>query len=316
MSSPPGLPASYWSLPTKSIRLSHVPADSASATKVVIVSLHRPNKNNAWTREMAQELETVYKLFDIDDRVRAIVLTGSGKMFCAGADLELGFPGAREAQNVTEPGGAKDHRDNAGRVTLAMQNYRKPTVVAINGSAVGVGITVTLPAAIRVAYTDAKIGFVFARRGLIMEGASAYFLPRLVGHSRGMHLVTTGSVYPASHPLLSNLFSEILPTPEATVSRALELATAIAENTSTVSTAIMRDLMWRSPNSAEETHLLDSRLIWDMFGSTDNKEGVASFVEKRRPDFKASFDNAEDVPAAWPWWTPVSLEKMARKSRL
>ncbi|KUL82751.1 hypothetical protein ZTR_10901 [Talaromyces verruculosus] len=311
----PELPTSYAALPTKSIKLSHVPADSPTATKVVVVTLYRPTKHNAWINEMARELESVYKAFDVDDRVRAIVLTGSGKMFCAGADLEVGFP-SNASKDEIEPGGSRDHRDSAGWVTMAIHHCRKPTVVAINGSAVGVGITCTLPAAIRVAYKDAKIGFVFARRGLIAEGASAFFLPKLVGYSRAMHLFTTGGVYPASHPLLSNLFSEVLPSPEATVARALELATDIAENTSTVATAIMRDLVWRSPNSAEEMHLLNSRLIFDMFGNGDNMEGVMSFFEKRKPNFKASFNNNGDIPAAWPWWAPVSFEKWHRKSRL
>jgi enoyl-CoA hydratase/carnithine racemase len=315
MANSPELPASYAALETKSIKLSHVPADSPTVTKVVVVTLYRPAKHNAWTNEMAQELETVYKLFDVDDRVRAIVLTGSGKMFCAGADLEIGFTSNASKEEI-EPGGARDHRDSAGWVTMAMHNCRKPTVVAINGSAVGVGITCTLPAAIRVAYKDAKVGFVFARRGLIAEGASAFFLPKLVGHSRAMHLLTTGGVYPASHPLLSNLFSEILPSPEATVARAMELATDIAENTSTVATTIMRDLLWRGPNSAEEMHLLNSRLIFDMFGNGDNMEGVMSFFEKRKPDFKASFNNNKDVPVAWPWWHAISFEKTPRKSRL
>lgn len=131
-----------------------------------------------------------------------------------------------------------------------------------------------------------------------------------------MHLFTTGGVYPASHPLLSTIFSETLASPEATVARALELATDIAENTSTMATAIMRDLLWRSPNGAEETHLLNSRLIFDMFGNDDNMEGVMSFFAKCKPDFKASFNNREDIPAAWPWWTPVSFEKWPRRSHL
>jgi enoyl-CoA hydratase/carnithine racemase len=174
---------------------------------------------------------------------------------------------------------------------------------------VGVGITMTLPAAIRVAYKNAKIGFVFNRRGLIMEGASAFFLPRLVGHSRALHLITTGSVYPASHPLLSSLFSEVLPTPEATVARAIELATEIAQNTSTVATALMRDLMYRGPDSAEAMHLLDSRVIFDLFGGRDNEEGIRSFLEKRKPEFQARFSNKADVPSIYPWWTPVDVSK-------
>lgn len=316
MSESPDLPASYAALPTKHIRLSHVPADSPTPTKVIVVTLHRPEKHNAWTTDMALELEAAYKQFDIDDRVRAVVLTGSGKMFSAGADLDIGFPTGKHVKTTTEPGGARDYRDSAGLVTLAMHKCRKPTVVAVNGSAVGVGITCTLPAAVRVAYEDAKIGFVFARRGLIMEGASAFFLPKLIGYAHAVHLVTTGAVYRASHPLLSNLFSELLPTPEATVARALELASDIAENTSVVAGAIMRDLIWRTPASAEETHLLDSRLIFDLFGSKDNTEGVASFLEKRKPDFTASFNRPDDSPPAWPWWTPVPLGKWPRKSKL
>lgn len=126
---------------------------------------------------------------------------------------------------------------------------------------------------------SAKIGFVFARRGIIMEACSSYFLPRL-------HLITTGSVYPASHPLLTNLFSEVLPTPEATVARALELADEAAKNTSTVSTKLMWDLMYRGANSAEGAHLLDSRVIFGLFESKDNNEGVKSFFEKRPPNFQ------------------------------
>ena len=195
-------------------------------------------------------------------------------------------------------------------MSLAMHNCSKPTVVAINGSAVGVGITVTLPANIRVACAQAKIGFVFSRRGIIMEAASSYFLPRLIGLSRAMHLTTTGAVYPANHPLLQDLFSEILPTPEATVERALELADEIAKNTSVVSTKIMRDLMWRGPDSAEKGHLLDSKVIHGLFGNKDNEEGVLSFFEKRRPDFKGKMP--DDAPSAYPWWEQVDIGYKAR----
>lgn len=127
-----------------------------------------------------------------------------------------------------------------------------------------------LPAAIRVAYSKAKIGFVFSRRGIIMEAVSSFFLPKLIGTSRSLHLTTTGSVYPAEHPLFGTLFSELLPSPEATVARALELADEVAKNTSTISTKLMRDLQYRGPSTAEETHLLDSRVIHGLFGSADN----------------------------------------------
>ena len=188
-------------------------------------------------------------------------------------------------------------------MTLAIHNCRKPTIMAINGAAVGIGITMALPAAIRVASATAKIGFVFARRGIIMEAASSFFLPRLIGTSRALHLTTTGAVYPANHPLLSTLFSEVLPSPEATVARALELAEEVAANTSGVSTALMRDMMYRGPDSAEGAHLLDSKVIYGLFGSKDNEEGIKSFFEKRKPKFEGTM--LEDAPSAYPWWQPV-----------
>lgn len=138
-----------------------------------------------------------------------------------------------------------------------------------------------------------------------MEACSSYFLPKLIGLSRALHLTTTGAVYPAEHPLMRELFSEILPTPEATVTRALELADEIAKNTSTVSTKLMRDLMYRGPGSAEEAHLLDSKIIHGLFGSKDNKEGVQSFFEKRAPSFSGSMAN--DAPEAWPWWPQIDV---------
>ena len=146
-----------------------------------------------------------------------------------------------------------------------------------------------------------------------MEACSSYFLPRLIGMSRAMHLITTGSVYPASHPLLTNLFSEVLPTPEATVTRALELADEVAKNTSTVSTKLMRDLMYRGANSAEGAHLLDSRVIFGLFGSKDNNEGVKSFFEKRPPNFQGKM--SDDAPNVYPWWERVNVTSSAKASR-
>lgn len=170
-----------------------------------------------------------------------------------------------------------------------------------------------LPATIRVAYAKAKIGFVFARRGLIMEAASHYFLPKLIGLSRALHLTTTGGVYPAEHPLMRELFSEVLPSPEATVKRALELADEIAKNTSTVSTKLMRDLMYRGPGSAEEAHVLDSRIIYQLFGGKDNLEGVKSFFEKRPANFTGIM--SQDAPEAWPWWPQVDIGYLPPKAK-
>ncbi|KAM5475450.1 hypothetical protein MauCBS54593_001139 [Microsporum audouinii] len=311
---PPSLPESYAALPTEHIKLSHVPPSSSTPTPVLLLTLNRPEKLNAYTELMSKEIASVLGMVDIDDRVKVIVLTGSGKKaFCAGADLDIGFGGMGKGGAAARE---KDHRDGGGRISLAIHNCRKPTIVAINGSAVGVGITMTLPATIRLVTAEAKIGFVFSRRGLIMEAVSSFFLPRLIGYSRALHITTTGSTYPAGHPLLKDLFSEILSTPEATVARALELADDIALNTSTISTSLMRDLMYRGPDSAEATHLLDSSLIYPLFGNKDNEEGVKSFFEKRSPQFKGSFNNPNDVPAAYPWWKQVDVSPPKLNSKL
>ncbi|PQE22095.1 enoyl- hydratase isomerase protein [Rutstroemia sp. NJR-2017a BVV2] len=273
---------------------------------------------------MTEDLVTAFDLLSLDPRVKCIVITGHGRMFCAGADLDTGL-NYKEDTVLT-------HRDGGGRVALAIHRCNKPTISAINGSAVGVGITckykyllfpthphrlflsppfpsnnhpVTLPTSIRLVSSTAKIGFVFSRRGIIMEACSSYFLPRLIGLSRAIHLTTTGSTYPSTSPLLSNLFSEILP-PEQVLPRALEIASDIAQNTSLVSTKVMRDLMWRGPATVEETHLLDSRVLLELFGGEDKKEGVASFLEKRDPEFKANM--LENAPSAWPWWKQVDTK--------
>lgn len=159
--------------------------------------------------------------------------------------------------------------------------------------------------AIRIAPKNAKIGFVFGRRGLVMEAASSFFLPKLVGHAKAMHLITTGATYPASHPLLSDLFSETLDNPADVLPRALEIATEVAENISSVSWALMKDMVWRNPGTAEGAHLLDSRIIYELFETPDNKEGVQSFMEKRKVNFTGSI--SKDAPSAYPWWTPIDI---------
>lgn len=193
-----------------------------------------------------------------------------------------------------------------------MHQCSKPTIAAIQGAAVGVGITMCLPAAIRVAYSEAKIGFVFARRGIVMEGCSSYFLPRLVGVSRTIHLTTTGSIYPANHHLLQGLFSEILSSPEETLQRALEIADDVARNTSSISTKLMRDMVYRGPATAEEAHLLESKILAEIAGNLDQREGRDSFLEKRPAEFKGSI--SKNAPPSWPWWTPVDIGKRNPKS--
>lgn len=201
-----------------------------------------------------------------------------------------------------------------GKVALAIHNCRKPVIAAINGSAVGVGITMTLPCAIRVTSASSRIGFVFARRGIVMEACSSYFLPKLIGYSRAMHLVSTGAVYPATSKLFDGLFCEVLDRTEDVLPRALEFASDISKNVSTVSWTLMRDLIWRGKDSAEETHLLDSQVLWALFGGKDNAEGVKSFLEKRQAKYEGTMER--DAPYAWPWWNAVDVRQVElRKER-
>ncbi|KAF3385799.1 3-hydroxypropionyl-coenzyme A dehydratase [Talaromyces pinophilus] len=293
------LPESYTTLPFKTISISHVPETSPMPTKVVLLKLNRPRQFNAVTAEMIEELITAYQYLEADDRIKAVVVTGSGPAFCAGADLRVGFS-ALVHDLKKDPSKIESYRDGGGRVALAIHNCSKPTIMAINGPAAGFGITLTLPATIRVACANSKISFAFSRRGLSMEACSSFFLPKLVGMSPALHLLTTGATYLASDPLVSNLFSKILPTPEETVASALDIAKEIAASTSTVSTKVMRDMMYRGPGSAEEAHLLESKLFLGMLMSMDSAEGMKSFVEKRDVDFKGNMKR--DAPVGWPWW--------------
>ncbi|EPS29534.1 hypothetical protein PDE_04484 [Penicillium oxalicum 114-2] len=301
------LPASYETVPTTGqIKVSHHPAGAASATPVIVVTLNRPTKSNAFTSQMVQDFEKLYPMFDVDERVKVIVLTGAGKTFCAGADLDLGFSNSQERP--------AEHRDGGGRVALAIHRCRKPTIAAMQGSAVGVGMTMTLPAIIRIAYDKGKYGFVFGRRGIIMESCSSYFLPRLVGFSNASYLVSTGAVFPPTAKHFGDLFNEVLPDPSHVLPRALELATEIAENVSPTSQYLNRALMWRNPGTPEGAHLLESAVICQIFGSADQNEGVQSFFEKRKPAFRANLD--DNPPSNVPWWTEVDTGRRpkARKT--
>ncbi|OBT39168.1 hypothetical protein VE00_10261 [Pseudogymnoascus sp. WSF 3629] len=290
-------PANYADVPYTQIRVSHVPASSPTPTPVILITLYRPAKYNAYTEVMTREMSNAFALLSADDRVKSIVVTGHGKMFCAGADLDIGF----EFGDDTD----RTHRDGGGITSLSIFRCTKPVIAAINGSAVGVGITMTLPMSIRIVSNKAKIGFVFARRGLVMEAASAFFLPRLLGYSKATHVVTTGDVYPSTSPLLDGLFSEIV-DPEKVLPRALELADDIARNTSTVSTQMNKDLIWRGPDSPEGAQLITSRVILDLFKSKDNAEGIKSFLEKRQAQFKGTVP--KDAPSVWPWWNQIDAD--------
>ncbi|KAJ5552031.1 Enoyl-CoA hydratase AKT3-1 [Penicillium sp. DV-2018c] len=303
------IPNSYEELNLTHVKISHHPVGSPTATPVVVVTLNRPEKNNAFTPQMADSLELAFRTFHLDSRVKVVVLTGAGRMFCAGSDLEIGFGDGT--------GRAVDFRDIGGKVTLAMHRCHKPTIVALQGSAVGVGMTMTLPAAIRICHEKSKYGFVFTRRGLTIESCASYFLPRLIGLSRAMSLITTGGVFPGSSRYFGDLFTEVLPEADQVLPRALELAQDMAENASTLASSMSRALMWEGPTSPEAAHLLESRIFHHMTGQSDYKEGVNSFLEKRQAIFQS--DPYEKSPQSYPWWfeADTKLEpQVSKESKL
>lgn len=297
------LPSSYEALHLPALKLSHHPPSSPDVTPIIIVILNRPKAANAFSVEMQTSLIQIFNLLSTDSRVKCIILTGSdpaNKIFCAGMDLSaVSDKPAAQPLDAEVPVTRDTHRDGGGRVSLAIFCCNKPVIAAMNGSGVGVGITMTLPCAIRVTHSKAKFGFVFARRGLSLEGCSSFFLPRLIGTSRAVHLATTGSVYPATDKLLEGLFT-IVEEPAGVLPKAVEIAKDVVKNCSAVSTTVMRDMLYRTPASPEEAHLNESRVIFDLFKGKDFIEGVQSFLQKREPKLEGTLP--KDAPSVWPWW--------------
>jgi enoyl-CoA hydratase/carnithine racemase len=248
---------------------------------ILTVTLNRPERLNAFTEAMMYEWLQLCDEIDADDAVRVVVVTGAGRGFCAGADLEAGG-GTFDAG----PRRMEETRDGGGRVTLRLFELTKPIIAAINGPAVGVGVTMTLPMDVRLASDRARFGFVFARRGLVPEACSSWFLPRVVGIGQALEWVMTGRVFEAQEALAGRLVSRVVPHDEL-LPAAYALAREIAENTSPVSIALSRQLLWKmlGADHPMEAHKLDSRCIYYMGGSADAREGVASFLEKRAPRF-------------------------------
>lgn len=288
---------------------------------VMTLTLNRPDKLNAFTITMMKELLEVYDRVDRDDAVRVVVVTGAGRGFCAGADLSSGgetFDVGRQRREARD-GQAKDAkqaqaakvqsapRDGGGLVSLRIFDCKKPVIAAINGAAVGVGITHTLPMDIRLASEKAKFGFVFARRGIAPEAASSWFLPRVVGIGKAMEWVATGRVFGAEEARAAGLVSEVLP-PDALLPRAYEIAQEIAVNTSPVSVALSRQMMWKMLCASHpmEAHRVDSKAVAFMGAGPDAKEGVTSFLEKRAPRFTLSV--ADDMPDFYPFWDDPSYD--------
>jgi len=254
------------------------------ADGVLTITLNRPDRLNAFTARMGAELIEAFDRADADDDVRAVIVTGAGRGFCAGADLEAG--GATFDWRERGFDGEGVPRDGGGRVALRIFASVKPVIAAINGPAVGVGVTMTLPMDIRIAAQGAKIGFVFARRGITPEAASSWFLPRIVGISQAMEWVATGRVFTAEEALAGRLVRSVHPA-ERVLAEAHALAREIADNAAPVSVAIARRLMWDMLGAAHpmEAHRADSRAIYARGQSADAVEGVTAFLEKRPAAF-------------------------------
>ena len=265
--------------------------------RILTITLTRPDRLNAFNSTMLEELLGVLDQADADDEVRAIIFTGAGRGYCAGADLGDGG-------STFDSGTAEDdaeHRDGGGLLTLRLFECRKPVIAAINGPAVGVGITMTLAMDIRIASDKARIGFVFARRGIVPEACATWFLPRVVGISQAMEWVATGRVFSAQEALAGRLVSRVV-SAEDLLPRARELAREVAQHTSAVSIALSRQLLWKmlGADHPMEAHKLDSKTLRWMGRSPDAYEGVSSFLEKRQPSFGMSA--ARDLPEYFPWW--------------
>jgi enoyl-CoA hydratase/carnithine racemase len=268
---------------------------------IATVTLYRPDEMNALTQTMRKELIAIFAAADQDDSVRVVVVKGAGKAFCAGADLSSG--GSAFDRTVQE--GLKvpisKHRDGGGQISLAIFRCRKPVIAAINGHAVGVGITMTLPMDLRIVSEDAKIGFVFAKRGVVPEACSSWFLPRIVGMSKAAEWVYTGRVFRASEEANSGLFNHVVPH-EKVLDKAMAIAKEIAENTSAVSVALSKALLWHGHGETDpqSVHLIDSRCFFWMGQQKDSYEGVQSFLEKRPPKFTMKVSTG--MPDFYPWW--------------
>ena len=273
--------------------------------RVLTITLNRPERLNAWTPTMAAELRAAFDRADADDEVRVLIVTGAGRGFCAGADLSS-RTGSTFDQREREYSTAVP-RDGGGTFTLRVFECTKPVIAAINGPAVGVGATMTLPMDIRLAADDARIGFVFARRGIVPEAASSWFLPRLVGISRAMEWVATGRVFPAQEALEAGLVRSLHPTGEL-LEAANMLAHEIADNTAPVSVALARQLMWRMLGAEHPmlAHRADSRGMFSRGQSADAREGVTAFLEKRPAEFP---DRVSDgLPELFSGWSAPEFE--------
>ncbi len=270
--------------------------------KLLHLRLHRPEKMNAFTVEMCAELEHAFGAASADDAVRAIVVSGSGKAFCAGMDLgvEGNVFGLDENQRPTSMNDYRQVRDTGGRVTLAIYKCNKAVIAAVNGAAIGIGSTMLLPMDFRIASRQARFGFVFSRLGIVNEACSSWFLPRVVGLPRAMDWLIRGHIFSAEEALAGGLVSEVCEADEL-LPRATEIAREIADHTSAVSVALIRQMIYRELGARDpmSAHQLESLGVF-YTSMNDGREGVQAFREKRDPRYTATV--SKDMPPYYPWW--------------
>jgi enoyl-CoA hydratase/carnithine racemase len=272
---------------------------------VLTLTLNRPEKLNAYTAQMGAELADAIVRADEDDAIRAVIITGAGRGFCAGADISAGAGSfdTQSGEGAKNFGGADTRRlrGAGGGFVGALFGAKKVTIAAFNGPAVGVGVTLALPTDIKIASTAARFGFVFARRGLAPEAGSAWFLPQLVGLPQALRWCLSGLVFGADEALGGGLVSEVV-EPDALLPRAREIAAEIAENTAPVSVALTRQMLWRFAGAPDPFGLLkiDGAFAMTLGDGGDVKEGVGAFLEKRPPNFPGRV--TADMPPGYPWW--------------
>lgn len=287
------------------------------ADGILTITLNRPDKLNAFTGEMMTEMVDAFDRADADDAVRAIVVTGAGRAFCAGADLSAGAatfdydkrsdrPDRSAHGSPVRDDGSIDYahaavRDSGGRLTLRIFQCLKPVIAAVNGPAVGIGVTMQLAMDMRLASDTARFGFVFARRGIVPEAASSWFLPKLVGISQALEWCYSGRIFGAGEAKAGGLVRSTH-APEDLLSAAYALAREIADNTAPVSVALTRQMLWRMAGAEHPmaAHRIDSRAIYSRGRTADAKEGVMSFLEKRPADYPNRVST--DMPDFFPWW--------------
>lgn len=269
---------------------------------IAIVYLNRPKEYNTFTGDMAHSLIFAFELFDADDRVKVAIVTGAGgKVFCAGAYLASGFG--------TIADHAQGHRDGGGQVGLAILRCRKPSIAAMNGNAIGIGVTMTLSCDFRLVAENAKVGIPFVKRGIAMEACSSYLLPRLIGVTKAMDIILSGDVRSPSDPSYAALWTRPPLPQDKVLEESISLAKKLAEN-SAVSMALCKAQIWRQLDTPEDAHLMESQGIWET-SRLDALEGAKSFLEKRKPEFPGKMEDLEKF-TFWPWWSQPDVSRGGR----